>query len=294
MFLFGVFFLLALMCSQPRAFAEDTIRIERSLSYSKIKDTRLLADVYLPPTDGPHPTLLMIHGGAWFSGNKAHVSYHASYAAEQGYAVVAINYRLAPRHKFPAQVEDCRTALTWIKENADKYQFDKDRIGVYGYSAGAHLASLVGLSQNNREEDGEAESAPKSDSEDEVLNIKAIVAGGTPCEFSWISEDSKALAYWLGDSRVAVPETYAAASPIEFVDKDDPPIFLFHGTVDRVVPPQSPEKLKQKLDNAKVANELHVVESARHTGAFLDKTARQQAIRFLDRHLGSTSEQTSN
>jgi len=288
MILFSVFFLLLFTVGPPVAFAEDEIRVERSLAYSSSNDdsndTRLLADVYLPSKDGPHPTLLMIHGGAWFSGNKAHVAYHASYAAKHGYAVVAINYRLAPKYKFPAQVDDCRMALTWIQENSVKYQFDTQRVGVYGYSAGAHLASLVGLSQNDP--------AGKADS-DKSLRIKAIVAGGAPCEFSWIPSDSKALAYWLGDSRDAAPETYLCASPTEFVDEDDPPMFLFHGTVDRIVPPQSPEKLKRKLDDAKVTSELHIVESASHIGAFLDSNAREQAIRFLDEHLTQALERTS-
>lgn len=263
--------------------ADDNIVIKRSLPYTDLDDKRLLADVYLPKTDGPHPTLLMIHGGAWFSGNKVHVAYHASYAAEKGYAVVAINYRLAPKHKFPVQVEDCKTGLNWICENSDEFQFDKDRIAVYGYSAGAQLASLLGLGSNNTDSAG---------AQDSVV-IKAIVAGGAPCEFSWIPSDSGRLNYWLGKPRDAAPKVYAAASPVEVVDADDPPTFLFHGTIDRIVPPSSPEKLKKKLDDAKVISELHIVEGAGHMGAFLDKDARKLAIQFLDKHLRPT-EKTSN
>ncbi len=285
MFWFSLFFLLAWFVGPSPALADDEIRIKRSIAYTEEnKGGRLLADVYLPSTDEPHPTLLMIHGGAWFSGNKANVAYHASFAAEHGYAVVAINYRLAPRHKFPAQVEDCRKALTWIHENADEYQFDKQRIGVYGYSAGAHLASLVGLSSNNSTIEADADDVPK---------IRAIVAGGTPCEFSWIPDESKALAYWLGDSREAVPKAYVSASPIEFVDRNDPPVFLFHGTADRIVPVLSPEKLKQELDDAEIKNELHLVDDASHMEAFINKTARKKAIQFLDQYLSPMSERTS-
>ena len=264
--------------------------IDRSIEYKILKDgSKLLTDVYLPartqsPTSASHespsksfPTLLMIHGGAWFSGNKVHVSQHARYAASQGFAVVAINYRLAPRYKFPAQVEDCLDALAWISSQADKYGFDLDRVAVYGYSAGAHLATLVGMRQNA--------SPPAHEIPSPIPNIRAIVAGGSPCEFSWIPDDAKTLAYWLGDSRKAVPDVYQAATPLGFVDKGDPPTFLFHGDSDRIVPRQSSEKMAERLKNAHVPYQLRIIKDATHIGAFLDEPSREKAILFLKRHL---------
>ena len=256
--------------------------VERSIPYKVLKDSQeLLADVYIPDkVEGPLPTLLMIHGGAWFSGNKVHVAYHATHAAEHGFAVVAINYRLAPRHKFPAQLDDCRDALAWIAENDQKYGFDKSRVAVYGYSAGAHLASLVGMMQND-----------SKTAKHQVPTVRAVVAGGTPTEFSWIPEDAKTLAYWLGDSRSNMPSIYKTASPLEYVDKGDPPTYLFHGKSDRIVPIQSAKKMADALKISNVPYQLHIIENATHIGAFLNREARLEATMFLQKHLNLSSTQ---
>lgn len=272
------------------------VTIERSVPYKEISDRELLADLYFPNAPearkGPRPALLMIHGGAWFAGNKAHVAYHAEYAATRGYVVMAINYRLAPRHKFPAQLEDCRDALGWLQQNSKKYQVDLDRVGAYGYSAGGHLACLMSVAQNDVAEDDHPvldEALPQrafpKGKKPEQPKIRAVVAGGSPCEFSWIPKDSRALAYWLDGSPNSKPHVFREASPIEFVDQHDPPIFLFHGSADRVVPQSSPLKLKKALDRLDVKNELHLIEKGSHLGAFVNKNARKLALDFLDEHI---------
>lgn len=241
----------------------------------------LLADIYQPKGDGPFPTILMVHGGAWFSGNKSHVSLHARSAADAGYAVVAINYRLAPRYKFPAQLVDLRSGLRFIKENKQKYSFDTERIAAYGYSAGAHLVSLLGVTQNEAKEnliDG--------------AEVKAIVAGGTPCEFSWIADDSERLSFWLGGSREQKPKVYKNASPTSFVDAKDPPFFFFHGTADQIVPLSSAQTMKKLLVEKNVENSFHTVPRASHMGAFMDQKARGLAIQFLGKELSASLDKT--
>lgn len=266
----------------------EAYEIQRSIPYKTLSDDKeLLADVYLPTSTEAerHPTILMIHGGAWFSGNKVHVTYHAKHAATQGFAVVAINYRLAPKYKFPAQVEDCLDALAWIRKHADKYSFDANRVAVYGYSAGAHLASLVGVTRNNEDNSLPGLASLRSVKPEQLPTICAVVAGGAPCEFSWIPDDSEALSYWLGSSRAANPEIYVAASPSESVDEGDPPTLLFHGTADRVVPLDSAKKMAARLEQAKVPYKLHEIPEASHIGAFMDASTRQVAVEFLRKHL---------
>ena len=263
---------------EPAKQVEDRYEVIYSVEYSKSperegRDARpLLADLYIPRGKGPFATLLMVHGGAWFSGNKAHVTTPARYAAQNGYAVVAINYRLAPAYKFPAQLEDCRAGLRWIASNAEKYPFDLKRLAAYGYSAGAHLACLLGTTQN------EPSHAKGSDPK-----VRAIVAGGAPCEFSWLPEQSERLAFWLGGSRSSVPERFRAASPTTFVDAKDPPTFFYHGETDRIVPLSSSQAMHRLLSSAGVESSFHLVPKANHLGAFMDVNARKQAITFLDR-----------
>lgn len=246
------------------------VRVIRDVAYAHYDaDRPLLADIYLPVDGESFPTILMLHGGAWFAGHKGHVAGHARHAAEHGYAVVAINYRLAPKHRFPAQLVDCQAALKWIRSRDHSFPLRRDWVATYGYSAGANLACLVGL----------------QDEPENMDPIRAIVAGGAPCEFSWIPEERKSLSYWLGGSRADVPDQYRLASPTTFVSVGDPPVHLFHGEQDRLVPLKSPEIMKEQLAKKKVEVHLHVIPRAGHMRTYLHPEARRLAIAFLDQKL---------
>jgi acetyl esterase/lipase len=230
----------------------------------------LLADVYLPPGSGPFPAVLMIHGGAWRTGTRVSMALHATALAEAGYVVTSIDYRLAPAHPFPAQLDDCRAALAWMHQHAAEWQFDPARVAVYGYSAGAHLACLLGLQVDNRPQ---------------LPRPRAVVAGGTPCDFEWLAPNSSALAYFLGGTRRERPDVYRQASPVAHASADDPPVYLFHGEKDRLVPLISPQRLQRRLAAVGVTCELNVTAGGGHVWTFLDPQAARQAIQFLDRVL---------
>src|SRR5690606_21971236 len=133
-----------------------------------------------------------------------------------------------------AQLEDLRAAVRWLAAQGGRYGLDVSRLALFGYSAGGHLASLFAL-----------EASQQATREAPVP--LAVVAGGAPCEFSWIPDHSRVLAYWLGGSQHELPEVYRQASPLYHVSKDDPPVFLFHGQRDRLVPLQSPQRLLARL-----------------------------------------------
>jgi triacylglycerol lipase len=193
---------------------------------------------------------------------------HANALARAGYVVVNIEYRLAPAHKFPAQLEDCLDAFRWMCTHADELHINRDQLAIYGYSAGAHLACLLGLHTPPNEPD--------------LARPKAIVAGGTPADFEWIAEDSSALRYFLGGSRRQLPDVYRDASPITYVSADDPPVFLFHGERDSLVPLASAQRLYEKLKDNHVKVELFTLPGKGHIATFFDPQAPQRAIRFLD------------
>ena len=265
--------------SAPSTEPGYAVEIIRSVPYCQRDDKPLLADIYRPrDKKGPFPVIMMVHGGAWFLGDKVQVTLHARYAAQRGYAVVAINYRLAPRHKFPAQLEDCRSALRWLGQHADQYDFDRERIAAYGYSSGGHLVSLLAMTSSK----ADPIPAQKAVVLPQPPTLKAVVAGGAPCEFDWIPKDSHALAYWLGGSREELPEVYRQASPTVHVDPQDPPVFFFHGERDQVVPLSSPLRLKKLLEDAGITTAIHVVPGALHYRAFIAEESRREAIDFLD------------
>ena len=265
---------LVLLASAASA-ADAKFSIVPAQTYVERDSVAYKADIYLPEGKGEHPAVLVVHGGAWFIGNRAHVAWHAESLAAAGYVAVAINYRLAPRYPFPAQLEDCQAALCWMETNAQKYKIDVKRIGAFGYSAGGHLVTLLGVLGS----DTQLGKCPAKE------RLRAVVAGGAPCDFCMLPSDNRRLAYWLGGSRAEEPSAYESASPLRFVTADDPPMCFFHGTRDELVPQVSPTAMVAKLKHAGVETELYTVEGAGHMRAYRDEQALQASIRFLDRHL---------
>jgi len=246
------------------AAAEAGCQVTRNVVYVERSDEVLHADIYQPDGEGPFPAVLCVHGGAWVVGSKNYVGVIAELLAHHGYTAVAVDYRLAPRYRFPAQIEDCRQAVTWMRQHAEPYKIDTDRLAAWGYSAGGHLVLLLGL---------------------EKAGLKAVVAGGAPCDFREMPPDSLQLAFWLGGSRRQFPEVYRAASPAAMVSRDAPPIFFYHGEKDSLVRIDQPTAMVRFLKQAGANGEMYVVPQAGHVGAFLNRDALAAGVKFLDKHL---------
>jgi acetyl esterase/lipase len=213
---------------------------------------------------------LVVHGGAWYIGTRAQLSGVAQMLARRGFAAVAISYRLAPKHQFPAQIEDCRQAVRWMRSQSSELKIDPERIGGFGYSAGAQLVCLLGTS-------GAADNPS--------TRLQAIACGGAPCEFRVFPLDQKMLSFWLGGTRREKPEQYRLASPAAFITADDPPVFFFHGDKDRLVPVASPQAMCRDLQEAGIEAELYVVPDMGHTFAMMDRKALEKSVAFLSKHL---------
>lgn len=255
--------------------------------YAAPDGQELRADAYIPRGAGPFPGVLVVHGGAWMSGHRSHMTRIASQLARHGYSAVSISYRLAPQFKWPAQIEDCRSALCWIHTHTDRLKVDPDCIGALGYSAGGQLVAMLGATETPLESQqpapadaGHNGALPAKD----VLRLKAVVAGGAPCDFRWLPRDSKALAFWLGGTRAAKPEVYEEASPVKFVSADDPPVLFYHGDRDTLVPIQSPRAMAASLQAAGVTAEFRTVQGG-HVEAFFSDEGVTAAIEFFDRTL---------
>ncbi|WP_428311635.1 alpha/beta hydrolase fold domain-containing protein [Hydrocarboniphaga sp.] len=233
----------------------------------------LKADVYLPEGRGPFPAVLVIHGGGWDSGDRDQVAGIAKRLAKRGYVAVNTQYRLAPGAIYPAQLQDVQQAVLWMRANAAEYHIDPTRIASFGYSAGAHLAALLG---------GVGETGPLGKP---GAAVQAVVAGGTPTDLTkWPA--GKLVPQLIGGDRAHKLAEYKAASPVSYVNAGDPPVFLYHGGADKLVPIDHAEDYKQLLDAAGVPCELFVLRGRGHILAFLtDGPAVEAAIGFLDRHL---------
>lgn len=278
---------------QPPAWGKEAIADTVETRYGEVYVERdsgpLKADVYVPKGKGPFPGVVVIHGGAWYIGTRAQLAGVAKLLAQHGMTAVAISYRLAPQHKFPAQIEDCKAAVRWMRSQAEDLKIDPQRIGGFGYSAGAQLVTLLGTTDadDGLEGIGDPQQAPST-------RLQAVAAGGVPCDFRVMDRDSRRLAFWLGGSRREVGELYRLASPRAFVTGDDPPMFFFHGENDNLVPMLSPKAMCASLKAADVPAELYVVPKIGHIFAAMDHTALGKSVAFLAEKLSTQTMDVSH
>lgn len=250
------------------------LRIERDLAYGT-RQAPLLLDLYLPPNSASassarRPAVLMIHGGSWQRGNRERMARNAEAIARAGFIVANIEYSLAPDFQFPAQLEDCRAAVSWLRQNAERYGLDPARIGAFGFSAGGHLALLLATAQAEQNPDATA--------------VQAVVAGAPPVDLLAFPENS-AMRRLLGVRRRKAPQLYRDASPINHISADDPPTFLYHGRYDWIVPVDQSRRMAERLEAAGVLVELFETKQGHLTAATDNAVGLTRAIEFLQKHL---------
>lgn len=247
--------------------SDADLKVDRNVVYGSASEPMHRADVYRLKSSSKtlkSPGILMIHGGAWFAGDKLNDAMHAKRLAKLGFVVMVINYRLIPAHPFPAQLDDCNQALEWMNTHSDELGVNADALGAWGYSAGGHLAALLATNPK--------EGLPR---------LKAAVVGAAPCDLTQVPLESKLLVGLLGGTRAKYSDRYADASPITHVSPDDPPIFLFHGSKDWLVPPVASQLMRDALKKNGVWVEYLVVENKAHMMTFIDSDATGKSFLFL-------------
>ena len=162
----------------------EGIKPLRDLEYARIGDKSLKLDIYLEDSSETKklPLIVWIHGGAWRAGSKNFTP--AIPMAKQGYVVASIQYRLSQEAIFPAQIEDCKAAIRWLRAHADEYRIDPERIGVWGSSAGGHLVALLGTSGDVKELEG------KHGNLDQSSRVQAVCDFFGPTNFLKMDEDA--------------------------------------------------------------------------------------------------------
>ncbi len=257
------------------------IDFQRDVVYATPGGLELKLDAYLPDGAGPHPAVVVIHGGSWRSGDKLQLAIHALAFARAGVAAFSIDYRLAPRHKWPAQILDCAAAVRWVRANAGKLRVDPERIGAFGYSAGGHLAALLGASPDGawREADTPAD-APSA-------RVAAVVAGGAPCDFTDVGPSSRTFVFLVGKTRAEAPDVYEKMSPVTHATADDPPMLFVHGGADLAVGLDEPRGMIAALERVGVPADIVVLAGAGHIAAAIHPTGIDRATRFLVERLAA-------
>lgn len=238
----------------------------------------LYATVFQPDSAGPHAAVLLSHGGGWRSFSPETIEGTARHLARHGFVVVNVEHRFSPENRFPAQLHDMQQAMHWIHDNAQTLNIDPERVGAFGFSAGAHLLSLMALVAGQGGEldveFGGSRTRPA-----------AVVAGGTPTDLrKW--QEGLLVESFIGGTQADFPDAYSLASPVVHVHPDAPPFFLFHGTLDTLVPEHHATDFYDLLNRADIPVELYRQHLRGHYTSFIFRGgAVREGTEFLYRHL---------
>ncbi len=258
------------------------VRLYKDLAYLPNGHERQKLDLYVPENSGePMPLIAWIHGGGWMGGSKNHCP--PLPWTGKGYVVASIDYRLSQDAKFPAQIEDCKAAIRWLRVHAKEYRIDPDRMAAWGGSAGGHLASLLGTAGDVSEWE---QGLPAVSS-----RVQAVIDWYGRADLTRVSTDptlaDSPSALLLGGCGKEVAELAKKASPILHVSKDDPPFLIMHGTMDSLVPLRQSQAFAGALKEAGVDSHLVILEGAGHGGEeFLSSEKVRVIDAFLKEHLG--------
>jgi acetyl esterase/lipase len=253
----------------------------RDISFAEVDGKKLLLDLRVPESVQRPPLVVWIHGGGWVVGDKKKC--RSCWLAHKGYAVASINYRLASKSTFPAQIHDCKAAIRWLRANQNAYGYDASRIAVVGSSAGGHLAALLATSGGVEELEGTVGENP-----DESSRIQAAVSisGFSDLATSYASVPDQRITKLLGGTPTARPDQSDLASPIHFVGPGDAPLLLIHGQEDPVVDPQQSAQLHRAYQRAELESSLMMIPGVKHKDlSTRDPELRAQVERFLARHM---------
>jgi acetyl esterase/lipase len=272
-----------------------TAKTFENVPYASVSPGQVM-DIYLPEGVGPFPVVVLIHGGAFKMGDKRMETRNAEALVARGYAAASINYRLSGEAKFPAQIQDCKAAVRFLRANAAKYHLNPDKIGSWGASAGGNLSALLGTSSGVPELEGKELGNAGFSS-----RVMASVDWFGPINFLNMDKEAQALGFTIqtnsesspesqliGKAIQSAPELVKKANPTTYITKDDAAFFIQAGSMDRNIPyTQSRnfyEALKKVTGEEKVLFEL--LEGAGHGGPKLAAPSNlKKVILFFDKYL---------
>jgi acetyl esterase/lipase len=239
-------------------------------------------DLYFPNSGGPWPAVVYVHGGSWMHGDKSEALVLASQMTSQGYLVSSINYRLYPAGTFPAMIQDVKCAVRFLRANASQYNLNPERIAAIGPSAGGHLVSLLGTTDQSAGWD-------VGEYLDQSSRVQAVIpmAAVTDLTRSFPNTDIETMKLiGFGEHNIL------QASPVNHVTPDDPPFLLIHGDQDMVVPVEQSQVMYERLVQEGVPAQLVIVVNAGHAFVGPDGNSKptpaeinQIILDFLEQYL---------
>ena len=280
----------------PQLRVPEGVKAHRDIAYVENGHERQKLDLYLPEKTGaPLPLLIWIHGGGWAAGSKDGCPPLRGGYIGRGYAVASIGYRLSGHAVFPAQIEDCKAAIRWLRAHAKEYNLDPKRFGVWGSSAGGHLVALTGTSGDVKDFDVGANL-------DQSSRVQAVCDFYGPTDFTVFvtttgyeshATASSPEAKLIGGAVMENKDKAARVNPITCVSSDDPPFLIVHGDKDPTVPINQSQLLFDALKKAGVSAHFHTIHGAGHGGpGFAGKNIDDMVAAFFDERLSGGAAKT--
>jgi acetyl esterase/lipase len=263
----------------------DNVTFTRDVEYSDAAGQHLQVNVAQPKDGaGPFPAIVCIHGGGFRAGKRESYDKLCLTLAQRGYVAITVTYRLAPEFPFPSAVQDCKTAVRWLRSQAETYHIDPTRIGVTGGSAGGHLAQFLGVTMGVKEFEGDGYN-------DQSSAVSCVVNFYGPSDFTKSYGKSvdaaEVLPLFFGGDLTTKRKEHIIGSPLYWVTPDAAPALCVHGTEDPYVAFEQATWMVDKLKAAEVEATLLPIEGAGHGFKRPEDAARAEAalLEFFDAHL---------
>lgn len=260
----------------------------------------LQMDILQPKTEAKKPAILFVTGGGFINANRANGLQLREKLADAGYVVASINYRVAPTATFPQPLEDVKSAIRYLKANADKFGIDARRVGIVGGSAGGYLSAMTGTtSGTNTFDKGDNlnfDSTVRCAVDLYGISDPTKIGADFPADVQKKHQSAGATeALWVNGSPVfggkdggilADKEAAEKANPIHYISKSSAPMLLMHGTADTVVSPSQTELLYQALQQKGIESERYVIPHAQHGGVYwVQDNVIDVITAFFNKHL---------
>ncbi len=267
--------------NRKRSAIPHETKVFNGIRYAEVDGNQLKADIYVPsvPAGSPPPPLLVwIHGGGWTKGSRRNMNGAFKQMLYKGYAVASIDYRLEGIIAHPKLIHDCKGAIRFLRANAKKFGYNADKIGVGGSSAGGHLVLLLGFSNGVPALEGTVGGNLEVSSK-----VDAIVDFYGPADFKQMKK--RARTFGNPDSPIV-----ASASPVTYLDPKDPPVLIFQGDKDALVPCDQSIYLDKVCKEKGVESHLNIIQGAQHGGKeFITDDVTKKIADFFDKHIKESS-----